>query len=462
MKVLFVQQEMGRRKQEMAVYPIGLASLASVISGRHEVRIFDPNLYGISEGASKLKELIHDFNPDICGISIKYIDTTQKRDPFIYYNSVPATVRACKEVKPSLKVIAGGAGFSLFPNEIMNDIPEIDLGIYLEGEDTIVGLLDNLNSPELVKGVFFRKGNEIIFSGPRDMPDFSKLTPPEKDPGIIEISKYVTDDYKVFGVQSKRGCAFGCIYCNYPHLNGSHIRVRVVNDVVDEIEFMVKNHGLKAFNFADNVFNLPEDYARQICLEIIKRGLQVEWGAWYDLGNFSKELLDIASSAGCKYFQFSPDAVTDEGLGSLNKRIKVSDIYSGMKILKNKKEVFVAFDFFCSYPKQTIFGSIKTALMFFKIVFTFPARSRVHLGWIRIMPNTGMHNIAVEEGFIPKGKNLFVKTPQELEKLFYTKKSLFFADLFFYYFLNAVDYFLKPVIKLALRLLKKKYRFYYP
>lgn len=446
----------------MAVYPIGLASLASAIAGRHEVRIFDPNLYGILEGGSELKELIHDFNPHICGISIKYIDTTQKRDPFIYYNSIPATVRTCKEAKPSLKIMAGGAGFSLFPNEIMNDIPEIDFGIYLEGEDTIVELLDNLNSPELVKGVFSRKGNKIIFSGARDMPDFSKLPVPEKDPGIIGISKYITDDYKVFGIQSKRGCAFGCIYCNYPYLNGSHIRVRAPNDVVDEIEFMVKTHGLKTFNFADNIFNAPVDHARHICFEIMKRGLDVEWGAWYDLGNFSEELLDIASRSGCKYFQFSPDALTDGGLDSLNKRIKASDIYSGMKILNNKKEIFVAFDFFCSYPKQTILGSIKTVFMFFKIIFTFPARSRVHVGWIRIMPNTSMHNIAVQERFISKEKNLFVKTPRELKKLFYTKKSLVFTDLFFYYFLNAIDCLLRPVIKQALRLLKKKYQFYYP
>ena len=125
------------------------------------------------------------------------------------------------------------------------------------------------------------------------------------------------------------------------------------------------------FNFADNIFNAPEEHAKQICFEIMKRGLAVEWGAWYDLGNFSKELSDIAIRAGCKYFQFSPDAITDEGLDSLNKRIKVSDIYSGMEILKNKKDIFVAFDFFCSYPKQTVLGSIKTAFIFFKVIFTF-------------------------------------------------------------------------------------------
>ncbi|MCI5210591.1 MAG: B12-binding domain-containing radical SAM protein, partial [Candidatus Electrothrix sp. ATG2] len=79
MKVLLVQQDMGRRTIKYPLYPIGLSYIAAALS-EHEVRIFDPNVYDYPECFEKLRQEVRKFQPDIAGISIRNIDTTQRRD----------------------------------------------------------------------------------------------------------------------------------------------------------------------------------------------------------------------------------------------------------------------------------------------------------------------------------------------------------------------------------------------
>lgn len=101
---------------------------------------------------------------------------------------------------------------------------------------------------------------------------------PRRDPSVIDMKEYIGDYYNILGVQSKRGCVFKCTYCSYPFLNNDNIRLRPPIEVVDEIEHMITNYGLQSFAFVDSVFNIPERHAKEICNEILRRGLKVKWG----------------------------------------------------------------------------------------------------------------------------------------------------------------------------------------
>lgn len=452
---------MGRRKRVRSIYPIGLGYIAAVVSRKHEVKIFDPNVYDLSEGIKKLKLEIKTFNPEIVGISIKYIDTTQKRDPFIFYNTIQPTISSIKSLNPSIKIVAGGPGFSMFAEEIMLDIPEIDFGIFLEGEVSFSELLENINGPEKVKGIFFRENSRVHFAGHRELPDFDSLPEPIKNPEIIDISKYPTDNYETFGIQTKRGCLFECSYCNYPFLNGKKLRLRRPESIVDEVESMIKNYKIKCFTFVDNIFNVPVLHAKAICQEILSRNINIEWGAWFGLKNFSEELLDIVVEAGCRHIDFSPDAATNEGLKYLRKGIEVKSIESSLELIKRKKNVFVCYNFFCVYPKQNFKGALMTLYFVQRIIFYLFGRARVSIGWIRIEPNTKVYQTAIEEKLITRSTPLLVKDKRSLEKLFYTKSSLRYIDITFCLLLNAADYLLKPVFKTLFKLFRKNYPFFY-
>src|SRR5207342_2662930 len=46
-------------------------------------------------------------------------------------------------------------------------------------------------------------------------------------------------------VQSKRGCHFECVFCSYPLIEGSKVRMRSAASVVDEIESARQDLGVR-------------------------------------------------------------------------------------------------------------------------------------------------------------------------------------------------------------------------
>src|SRR3990170_5460410 len=167
MKVLLVQSYLGGN--EPPVFPLGLACIKAQIAN-HDVRGFDTNTS--KRPFEELKEIVGDFSPDAIGISLRNIDSTNKREVVFYYSYLKKTIDVIKAYS-NAKIIVGGSGFSMFANEIMEDEPRIDYGVFLEGEKIAAVLLDNLTNPEQVKGVFYRKDGKVIFSGAAEQVDLN-------------------------------------------------------------------------------------------------------------------------------------------------------------------------------------------------------------------------------------------------------------------------------------------------
>jgi anaerobic magnesium-protoporphyrin IX monomethyl ester cyclase len=226
MRVLLIQAPLGRN--EKAVYPLGLSYIAGSIADKHEFTVLDANLHSRDEIEARLIN----FKPDLIGIGLRNIDTTQSGDPYFYFQNFPPFIKWIKCLSNNSLIVVGGSGFSMFPYEVMMACPEIDLGVNLEGEKTFPVLLDNLNKPEIVPNVFYRNNNKIIYSGFSELPDFALIGAP---PRIIDPTRYQDALYQL-GVQTKRGCTHRCLYCNYPALNGHRMRLRHPIDVVDELQ----------------------------------------------------------------------------------------------------------------------------------------------------------------------------------------------------------------------------------
>ena len=415
MKVLLVQAYQGRYEPEGAIFPIGLCYISTALN-EHEVRILDLNLF--VHPYDELRKTLEDFDPDIVGLSLRNIDTTQRRDIFYYFKTLKPTVRLVKEFRPSTRLVLGGSGFSMFAREIMERVTEIDFGVYLEGEESTPELLKNLDNADFVKGIFIRKGDQVVFTGPRPLPDMKSLGIPNRQ--LIDVNRYKHPVYTNIGVQTKRGCSLMCAYCSYPFLNGRKIRVRPYSQVVDEIEHLKNQFDVRRFMFVDSVFNIPEQHAEGICREIIRRRIDVEWSAFFDMRRFSKELLTLAIEAGCRNFSFSPDAVTDASLKALGKGISEKDISRVMRMLKQTKRVRAEFHVFCTPPGQTLLGFAKTLLFYLKVNALFLGRAVVHFGWIRIEPETRMYELAKSDGIISEETNLLPVEEKALRELFYS------------------------------------------
>jgi len=422
-KVLLVQQDMGRRGIEYPLFPLGLAYIAAALRD-HTVKIFDPNLYPLDESKRRLEYELETLQLDMVGISLRNIDTTMRRDPFVHYKTIAPMVGLIRQMNPGGKIVIGGTAFSLYAQEIMERIPGIDFGVYLEGDETVVELIDHMDRPELVKGIFFRKAGAVQFTGERPQPDFTALSRPRRDSDVIDISQYVNDRQTAIGVQSKRGCALDCSYCTYVFLNKDRMRLRTPAHVADEIEEMVGRLGVKGFIFVDNVFNIPEEHARGICEEMIRRKIPVEWAAWLTPKGLTQDFLLLMKRAGCRRVRFSPDAGTDHGLKVLSKGCTAQDIEESIRLLSKTEGMFVGYNFFCGYPGMTWSDAAQTLRLLLKISAFLPDRYNVSFNWIRVEPYTGICSEAIKERFISEETNMLPEDEKGLLPLFYAPERL--------------------------------------
>ena len=395
MRILLFPSYLGPGHSEPVCFPIGLGYIASMLKG-HDVFCWDPNVE--KNPMTELGKILEGFDPDLVGVSLRNIDSVSSFRVRSYYDPFVSMVKIVKEKAPSTRLIVGGAGFSIFAKEIMGRNPEIDFGMVSEGERAIVNLLKNFDHPERVKNLVVRKSDEVVFTGKGDFVDFDSLPPPSREG--FDLSKYAENPYSM-GVQSSRGCGFGCIYCLHRFLMGSRYRLRAPKKVVDEIEMLVVRHGISGFYFVDPVFNVPPDHARAICEEIRRRKLDIEWEACFRPDFLNANLMMEAVEAGCQLFDFSPDGASNEAMQVLGKNLEVGDVEKTVNWASEIENAKVAYEFVYDLPYGNMEHVVGLTRLFPKIMCN--CRNKLQyltLSKMRIYPYTPLYDIALKQGKI--------------------------------------------------------------
>jgi len=411
MRVLLVQSYLGGA--EPPVYPAALACLKPALAG-HEVRAFDPNV--VSDPGQELAAAIREFGPQAVGVSLRNIDSTNKRVVVFYYQYFKDMLAAMRK-ETDAPLIVGGSGFSMFADTVMRDATLVDFGVYLEGERTFPALLDNLDAPERVPSVFYRKDGKVRYSGDGIKVAGGEL--PEPDFSVLPLAPYLAMPWGV-GLETKRGCALSCVYCPYGFLNGKAYRLKDPKRVADEACALAAG-GAKRFTFLDSVFNIPKEHAAAVCRELAARKTGLRWSAWFNERELAAELLDLAVAAGCENVILSPDGFSDKALTKLGKTIRKADILRAFDLLKDRTDVEVSYNFFKNPPGQSVGAFLSMA--------AFVVRARLHMGRrahfefnsLRVEPHTALHKIALAEGVAREGDDL-------LRPLYYTQKRTAFIE----------------------------------
>jgi hypothetical protein len=152
-----------------------------------EVRSYDANVS--PDPFSELRKLVLNLEPEVIGVTLRNIDNMTCGMYYSYVEPFLALVAMLKEVMPTSKIVAGGPGFSIYPRQIMERAKAIDYGIFLEGEESTPELLDNLDHPQSVKGIFYRHKDIIHFTGARAPVDFASQPAPRRD--VVDLTPYI-------------------------------------------------------------------------------------------------------------------------------------------------------------------------------------------------------------------------------------------------------------------------------
>lgn len=427
MRVLMIQALSVEGVSQEKVYPIGIVTLAGQLQqGGHQVDIVDMNLEVDPFGAVKEKLLA--FRPDVVGISLRNIDPLANKTSSLIPPFVVA-VRLIAAVLPQARIIAGGTGFSLFPERLMLELPEIDYGVVGEAEVTFPALLDNLDNPPPLPGLCLREGKGIRVTPPFREFDMANYIPPYRqllNPSLyLDINSYVP----AIGIETKRGCPFNCAYCVYPKLQGRKLRCRPPKAVVDEIEVLHKEYGITSFHFTDPVLNIPQGHLEEICHELIRRKLAVRWDGFMREDQLNEKNIALFAKAGCECFSFSPDGLCQEALDILQKNLNEADILKAAR-LAAQTGITTVYHFMVNVPGETE-RTCRKSIDFLEKIYEIHSKRRnlgtVVLNNIRILPGTPIEKMARAQGVIGPDTDLLYPTyynPQPFDRFRYKLETI--------------------------------------
>jgi anaerobic magnesium-protoporphyrin IX monomethyl ester cyclase len=309
--------------EEAPAPPLGVTYVAAAFEAAGaEVRIFD---YIVSEyTAGKLRAQIDAFQPDLLGATSVTLN----------FPGAAEIVCTAKRYRPSLITMMGGPHVSFAAERTLKDYPGIDLIIAGEGERTIAELTAEDFNPEKwdkIPGVIFRRDGLIVDTGPRSLiDDLDTLPLPARH--HLPLSRYQALGYPI-SIITSRGCPYSCIFCLGRRMIGSRVRLRSPSPVVDEIEEIL-DYGIDRINIADDLFVSSRGKVKEVCDEIIRRGLRFGWSAFARVNTVDLETLKLMREAGCDSISFGVETGNPEMLKRIRKGITLDQVRHAVSLCR--------------------------------------------------------------------------------------------------------------------------------
>lgn len=313
MRILLVSAQ--NMKYVTPVIPIGLFYIkASIEEEGHDAEILDLAFcYDIEK---TLDQKINKYKPDLVGVSIRNIEETKSLEGlYDFYRNISRCIR-----KKS-RMFLGGAGFSLFPMELINML-DADFGIVGDGELAIKLVINNfLCNPCELKSLYHSER-------------FTNINVDYCIKARREHWELYGQYYSLIGgiipLETSRGCSYSCSYCTYPKISGYKINYRPIQAIEKEIECISKFNGVKEIILVDSVFNTDEDRMRQIA-NVFKNN-KIRWKCSINPKNVSQSIIKNLKDSGCYECEIGIDSVSNDVLKDLGKDFRLSDVDNTFQI----------------------------------------------------------------------------------------------------------------------------------
>lgn len=364
--------------------PLGLAYLASVLRGEHEVEIIDA--IALDYSLSDIRRLLEAKMPDVVGITS--VTST-------IYNAY-SVAGVVKEVNMDCVVVLGGPHATFMARQILAECPFIDVVAKGEGERTVKELIDALSegrSIEGIRGITFRANGEIMDNEPMPLiKNLDEIPFPSRD--LLPDEKYSVDGIKYTTMMTSRGCPFNCIFCSSSRIFGNKWRGRSPENVVGEIEEIVENYRIKNIEFLDDTFTLDKARAARIADEIMENGLDILWSASSRVNTITRALAEKMKRAGCKAIYLGIESGCQRMLDTINKGISLEQARKAVAIVK-KAGMQTVGSFIIGIPGETV-ECIKKTIKFAKSIGIDLAQFTV----LTPYPGTPIFDLADKNGWL--------------------------------------------------------------
>lgn len=378
------------------VAPLGLSYIAgAALRDGHRVELLD--LCFSIDVERDIEDALLRFPPDLVGVSIRNVDNLTFPGSVSYLDEITAAVDALKK-GTSAPIVAGGPGFSIFPEKLL-DLLGIPFGIVGEGEDSFRALARTLERGEGVPELpnLLQRGKT---AGKIQSPSASRdgIGAPARE--LLDNRRYL-ELGGMGNLQTKRGCPFACIYCTYPQISGSSLRLRSPEEVAAEMEILERRFGVDHVFFVDDIFNWPAAHAAEVCEAVAAKRLGISWSCFATPLGMTPALAGAMKRSGCRGVEFGTDAGSSAMLSSLGKPFRVEDVRKASAACREAGLPDAHYLIFGG-PGETVDTLSETFATFDEI----RPRAVLALLGVRMYPNTPLHRIALDEGIVERDDDL--------------------------------------------------------
>jgi anaerobic magnesium-protoporphyrin IX monomethyl ester cyclase len=299
--------------------PLQLGYMAAVLE-RQGIEVAIADLVVHDQEAAAFQALLLDQAPNLVGIS----STTSS------FPKALRLARLSKEALPDVPTVLGGSHVTFTATETLRENACVDMVVRGEGEQTIqelVACLRENQTPKGILGVSYRRNGEIVHNPPRPfIQDLDTLPLPARH--LVEVAPYNAPGALI----TSRGCPGRCIFCAATAMSGHRYRVRGPERVVDEMEHLRYEYGLRRLTILDDTFTgLPKKLTLPVCREIKRRRLEITWSCESRVDVATPETLDALREAGCDSIQFGVESGSPKVLATLRKGITLDQVRQAVR-----------------------------------------------------------------------------------------------------------------------------------
>ena len=294
--------------------PLGLLYIAAVLERAGEtVAAIDGAAE--QEDVNSVAQRVEEFRPDVVGIGSFTVS----------FETTKRLAARIKQRLPGVPIVLGSYHVTLVPDQAMAD-GNFDVGVIGEGEHTMVELMAYYRGErtlESIEGICFRKpdGDLHFTPGRKKFKALDELPFPARHlmpPNIYRPVPVDEHAFPKFAMVTSRGCPHACAFCQKAR---SGYRSHSPGYIVDEIEHLVRDFGVKDIAFVDSLFCANKKRVYAVCEEILRRGVKVSWTCSSRVEVVDKPLLQKMKEAGCWRTRFGVESGSDRVLDFISKGI---------------------------------------------------------------------------------------------------------------------------------------------
>jgi radical SAM superfamily enzyme YgiQ (UPF0313 family) len=274
------------------------------------------------------KQEITKRRPDMVVIMVEHINAPVAWDISRHAKDAAAAV-----------VWVGPFATALHQNEIKRACA--DYILRKEWDYSVGRLLDALGTGKDLAGVRGltwkdRSGAVHVNEDAEPIADMDGLPIPAYD--LLDLSKFYESVFVAFPAATmitSRGCPFNCIFCSYPQtIYGHAYRAMSPGRVVREIEYLVRELGVREIRIDDDTFNIDSRRVIDICKLMVERRVPVLYSVQARAQLMTDEMAYWLKKSGCRMVLYGVESGNEEVLAHMRKKTTKDEIRRGVAIAK--------------------------------------------------------------------------------------------------------------------------------